>query len=64
MTVDAAGNVYVTGDSRLIEEGTHHSWYDYRTVKFDPTGNRLWAARFNGSCFNDHSAPPLPRRAR
>lgn len=40
--LDAAGNVYVTGQS----------WgganYDYATVKYDPDGNELWVRRYNG----------------
>lgn len=50
MAVDGAGNVYVTGDSRS------DFLYDYTTVKFDPAGNRLWAARFNGTGDGDDRA--------
>ena len=34
---DSAGNVYVTG-------GDH----DYATVKYDPQGNEIWSATYNG----------------
>jgi hypothetical protein len=42
--IDAAGNVYVTGESVA-------SWdtgFDYVTIKYDPHGNQLWIARFDG----------------
>ncbi|MBO9201624.1 MULTISPECIES: SBBP repeat-containing protein [Niastella] len=43
IAVDAAGNVYVTGIS--IGSGTLE---DYVTIKYDPNGNLLWVARYNG----------------
>ena len=44
IVLDDSGNVYVTGSSY----GTI-SWYpDYATVKYDPAGNELWVARYNG----------------
>ena len=43
MTVDAAGYVYVTGRSH--GSGTDQ---DYATVKYDPEGSQVWAARYNG----------------
>ncbi|MFH1717319.1 MAG: SBBP repeat-containing protein [Planctomycetota bacterium] len=43
MTVDDAGNVYVTGYSY----GTD-SHYDYVTAKYDSSGNQLWLAMYNG----------------
>ncbi len=39
MTVDSAGNVYVTGGSSA----------DYATVKYSPTGAQLWTARYSSS---------------
>ena len=40
LVIDASGNVYVTGES----VGT--SW-DFATVKYDPSGNELWVARYD-----------------
>ena len=40
--LDQAGNVYVTGSSA----GT--KGFDYLTVKYDPNGNELWTARYDG----------------
>jgi len=43
LVLDAAGNAYVTGYSWGV--GTQ---FDYATVKYDPDGNELWVARYNG----------------
>ncbi len=43
LTLDASGNVCITGSSWGI--GTS---YDFATVKYDPSGNQLWAQRFDG----------------
>ena len=43
VAVDAAGNVYVTGESA----GAGFD-FDYATIKYDPEGNELWVARYNG----------------
>src|SRR2546426_7147532 len=42
MAVDAAGNVYVTGESAGIRPGP----FDYATAKYDAYGRELWVARF------------------
>jgi uncharacterized delta-60 repeat protein len=44
MAVDSAGNVYVTGSS----VGTVAGETDYATVKYDPNGNQMWVARYDG----------------
>ena len=43
MAVDAAGNVYVTGESGGVGSGL-----DYATLKYDASGNLLWEKRYNG----------------
>jgi hypothetical protein len=42
LTVDGAGNVYVTG-------GISERQYDYLTIKYDANGKEQWARRYNGS---------------
>jgi len=44
MTIDASGNVYVTGASS--GSGTD---LDYAMVKYNSAGQRQWVARYNGS---------------
>ena len=43
ISVDALGNIYVTGFSR----GNATAW-DYVTIKYDTDGNELWLHRYNG----------------
>ena len=43
LAVDAQGNVYVTGYS-----GPDEDYYDYVTIKYSSTGQRLWVRRYNG----------------
>jgi hypothetical protein len=44
IAVDDQGNVYVTGESY---GGTATS-YDFTTVKYNSSGNQIWAIRYNG----------------
>lgn len=44
IAIDPAGNSYVTGRSEHDGTGT-----DFITIKYDPNGNQLWAARFHGT---------------
>ena len=44
IAVDSAGNVYVTGYST-----GSGSFDDFCTIKYDPNGNQLWVARYDGS---------------
>ncbi|MCJ7782805.1 MAG: SBBP repeat-containing protein [Desulfobacterales bacterium] len=42
IATDGLGNVYITGYSRGIWDA------DYITIKYNSTGNQLWAKRYNG----------------
>jgi uncharacterized delta-60 repeat protein len=43
LVIDSAGNVYITGQS-----AGHGAHFDCITIKYDPSGNKLWEARFDG----------------
>jgi uncharacterized delta-60 repeat protein len=42
MTVDAVGNVYVTGKSNFSS-----NYYDYATIKYNTTGDQQWVAIYH-----------------
>lgn len=46
MTVDASGNVYVTGRSR--SDGFLNN-FDFLTIKYNSTGDTLWVERYDGN---------------
>jgi len=54
LTVDGAGNVYVTGSSYGSGSGMG---YGYATIKYDTAGDELWLARYDGPA-NGCSIPP------
>jgi uncharacterized delta-60 repeat protein len=50
LSIDASGNVYVTGASQGI--GTD---FDYATVKYNSTGQQQWVARYVGPTDDDEA---------
>ncbi len=42
LAIDSSGNIYVTGKSH-----GRSTLYDYATIKYDSSGNKLWVARYN-----------------
>ena len=54
IAVDSSGNVLVTGFSEGSGTG-----FDYYTIKYDSSGNKLWEARYNGPGNSDDEANAL-----
>lgn len=54
IAVDAKENLYVTGRS-----GVGPSLYDYATIKYDPSGQEEWVARYDGPGSGDDRASDL-----
>ena len=54
LATDSWGNVYVTGGS--IGLNTKN---DYVTIKYNPSGAKLWSARFNGTANGDDIASAI-----
>ncbi len=54
IAADPSGNVYVTGASFMSGKG-----YDYLSVKYSPTGQQLWTARYDGPAYLDDIANEL-----
>jgi uncharacterized delta-60 repeat protein len=48
LTVDNAGNVYVTGYSTEADTIAYYAIADYATIKYSSDGEELWVARHNG----------------
>lgn len=55
-TADGAGNVYVTGCS-VCDGGFAKP--DYMTIKYDASGNQLWASRYSGPYNQNDDAEAL-----
>lgn len=58
VATDQVGNIYITGTSQG-EEGPPYWTLDYATVAYDPSGNQLWAKRYNGPANNKEGAYAL-----
>lgn len=54
ITVDASGNVYITGYS--FTSGVNN---DYLTIKYDPTGTQEWLTKYNGTGNNADQAAAI-----
>lgn len=54
ITVDASGNVYVTGTTRT----SGNNW-DYATVKYNSAGQQVWVAVYNGPANDDDEAAAI-----
>jgi len=52
---DELGNVYVTGHS---SQGGVNGWWSSTTIKYSPTGNQEWVARFDTSAMNVIAVDP------
>ncbi len=48
LAVDKKGNIYISGYSYSSSVS-----YDYATIQYDPNGNQMWYARYNGSGSSD-----------
>lgn len=54
LAVDKAGNVYVTGGSRITPIASHD---DFATIKYDTNGDTKWARRYNSPSREDAGLP-------
>lgn len=54
VAVDNAGNVYVTGYSEYNTGGTGDD-YDYKTVKYGPSGTQLWVRTYDNPGEDDQA---------
>ncbi|UOQ69497.1 malectin domain-containing carbohydrate-binding protein [Hymenobacter volaticus] len=57
LAVDAVGNVYVTGTAWIYTGGyLTGTRYDYVTIKYSPTGEQLWVARYDRNNTDEEAA--------
>ena len=63
ITVDSAGNAYVTGSMCLYAVDDLVSLWcsgaEYTTIKYGTNGNRLWVARYSGPVLGDSGAAAI-----
>ena len=55
ITIDASGNIYVTGISDGGSSGSGDPHFDYASVKYNNAGEVQWVSRYNGSNGNDEA---------
>lgn len=53
--LDAAGNVYVTGESSN-GQSEHGGDWDFTTIKYSPDGKELWVSHYNGDASSSDGA--------
>ena len=51
LAVDAAGNIYVTGETY-----SNSTFFDFITIKYDAAGNQLWEAIYDGPLNSDDAS--------
>jgi hypothetical protein len=56
LVLDDSGNVYVSGSSQL--DAGSGGW-SFLTIKYDSSGNQVWASRFNGAANRDDFASAI-----
>ncbi|MEG4231420.1 SBBP repeat-containing protein [Microcoleus sp. Pol11C3] len=54
VTVDSAGNVYLTGSTGSASPQAVFNEYDAWVAKYDSSGSQLWLKQFDYGNFNDH----------
>ncbi|UCE38497.1 MAG: SBBP repeat-containing protein [Thermoplasmata archaeon] len=59
IALDPLGNIYVTGHSRSESDPYPNGNSDYATIKYDPNGNQLWVARYDGLLNEDDGAKAM-----
>ena len=59
ITLDSEGNIFITGESGV--RAFHSLRVDYSTIKYNPSGIQLWAARYAGPGNSSPTAISLDR---